>query len=220
MEEKIIIKSGKTAVKKPIVFIMILTFLIVIGAYLYPSFAPGGYENFVDHTVYEEHSYVCYPAEDTYSIDPSDPEWSILVEDRGGQPSNCGWAENDLFSFIYFLDRYYPLFFFVGAIIIFICILFAFLTKSKFYITKTNIYGKSCFKKFNIAFDDIIETTKKGNSIIILTENRRLKLAPLKNCDKIYYYIKSDLSETPVMPEKQVEEQVKNAIDDITNILD
>ena len=30
-------------------------------------------------------------------------------------------------------------------------ILFAFLTKTKFHITKTNIYGKSCFKKFNIA---------------------------------------------------------------------
>ncbi|MBR5223124.1 MAG: hypothetical protein IKV81_03050 [Clostridia bacterium] len=220
MEEKIIIKSGKTAVKKPIIFIMILTFLIAVGAYLCPFFASYDYTDFKYHTIYDEHDYECYPAEDTHFVDSDDPEWNLLVEERGGQPLNCEWADNDLFSFIYFLDRYYPLFFFVGAIIIFICILFAFLTKSKFYITKTNIYGKSCFKKFNIAFDDIIETTKKGNSIIILTENRRLKLAPLKNCDKIYHYIKSDLSETPVMPEKQVEEQVKNAIDDITNILD
>ena len=219
MEEKIL-KSGKTAVKKPIVFIMILTFLIVIGAYLYPSFAPGGYENFVDHTIYEEHAYVCYPAEDTHSIDPGDPEWSILVEDRGGQPSNCGWADNDLFSFIYFLDLYYPIFFFVGAIIIFICILFAFLTKTKFYITETNIYGKNCFKKFNIAFDDIFETNKKGNSIIILTNNSKLKLSSVKNCNKIYNCIKSISSKEPIMDEKQVEDQIKTTADDIINILD
>ena len=172
MEEKTIIKSGRTAIKKPIIFVMLLTILICVGVYLCPFFAPYDYETFKYHTIYDEHEYDCYVGQEKYSIERDDPEWSLFMEDYGIQPTNCEWTDNDLFSFIYFLDLYYPTFFFIGAIIISICILFAFLIKTKFYITKTNIYGRNCFKKFNIAFDDIIETTKKGNSIIIKTENK------------------------------------------------
>ncbi len=222
MEENII-KSGKTAVKKPIIFIMILTFLIAIGAYLYPSFAPSGYNTFFKyHVIFEEHDYECYAEEDQRFIDPDDPEWGFLMWERGAQPVNCIWADDDLFSFIYFLDVHYPTFFFIGAIIILICVLFAFLTKTKFYITKTNIYGNNCFKKFNIAFDDIIETTKKGNNIIISTKSSRLKLSPVKNCNEIYNCIKFATTGTPIADEKttETEKQTTKTVDNIKNILD
>ena len=146
MEEKTIVKSGKTAIKKPIIFVMLLTILICVGVYLCPFFASDDYDTFVYHTIYDEHEYDCYVGEEKNSIERDDPEWSLLMEERGVQPLDCEWADNDLFSFIYFLDLYYPTFFFIGAIIIFICILFAFLTKSKFYITKTNIYGRKANK--------------------------------------------------------------------------
>ena len=219
MEEKII-KSGKTGVKKPIIFIMILTFLIAVGAYLCPFFASDDYETFENHIIYDEHEFVCYGVADTNLINPDDPEWGIFMDEHGVQPSDCQWQGRYLFYYVHFFDVYYPAFFFVGAIIIFICILFAFLTKTKFHITETNIYGKKCFKKFNIARDDIIETTKKGNSIIILTNNSRLKLSPVKNCNKIYHYITFDFSEEPIVEEKQVKKQIKTDVDDITNILD
>ena len=203
MEEKIIIKSGKTAVKKTIIFVMILTILICVGVYLCPFFAPYDYETFKYHTIYDEHDYECYDPAKRGLVPRDDPEWGLFMEDYGIQPTNCEWTDNDLFSFIYFLDLYYPTFFFIGAIILFICILSAFLTKSKFYITKTNIYGRNCFKKFNIAFDDIIETTKKGNSIIIKTANKKIKLQSLKKCDEIYNYIKSNITEKQILHTKE-----------------
>ena len=220
MEEKII-KSGKTGVKKPIIFVMILTILMGVWVYLCAFFPPEAYYTFEYHVMYDEHDYECYSDEkENYSINPDDPEWGIFMDEHGIQPSDCQWQGRYLFYYVHFFDVYYPTFFFIGAIILFICILSAFLTKSKFHITETNIYGRNCFKKFNIAFDDIIETTKKGNSIIIETKHKKLKLSPVKKCNEIYSYITSDSPETSTVVENQVEHQAQKPINDITNILD
>ena len=91
---------------------------------------------------------------------------------------------------------------------------FIYLTKYKFSVSENNVYGKKGNKKFNISFKDITEISLKGKTIIIQTESIKLKLSPLKNYNEIYNYIKS------FAPKTAIEQQVKNTVDNIKNILD
>ena len=86
--------------------------------------------------------------------------------------------------------------------------------RSKFVVTENTINGKKGYKKFNIAFSDIKRITQKGKCITIETENKKLKLSSLKNCDEIYNHIKPFVVEEPVI------QQVASNVDNIKNILD
>ena len=216
MEEKVLFK-GKTSFNKLIAFIMILAFIIGIGSFLWSQFPPENYSYFESHVLYEQHNAECYDevGKGIYSEYSQDPDLTFILEQNGSYPINCKWEDNDFLYFYDFLHLKYPTFLIIGSMIVLVCILISFLIRYKFYITQTNVYGKNCFKKFNIALADIIEVTQKGKGIIILTENSRLKLSPLKNSGKIYNYIKNKPDQTSFTEEKQIIQQLNDNADDI-----
>lgn len=212
MEEKTIVKSGKTSINKAIVFIIILTFIIGVACFLSMSFPPKEYNSYLEHSYYGEHVYECLNAEgrELYSSNDGDILFWEMDDDY---LTNCEWRNDFWSSLCLYFNRWFPIVYITCSIIILICVLIH-LTRYKFYITETNIYGKNRYKKFNVAFSDIIEITQKDKGIVIKTADKKIKLSSLKKCEEIYNYIK------PNITEKQTISQDKNTIDNLKNILD
>lgn len=218
MEEKIIVKSGKTAVKKSFVFILILMVLIAVMCPMHYSIVMDyATDEVIEHAYYGErdygyHDYECFNAKGKalYNRYEGDPERTLFMEeDDEVNTSNCKYSKYK-FLFVDLTPLTLLMCTLIVLLIIYIC-----LTRCKYFITETNIYGKKGYKKFDITFSDIIEITQKGKSLTLKTENSQLKLSPLKNCEEIYNYIKPFVSERKVEQPTTKTEASTNAVDDI-----
>lgn len=222
MEEKIVYKDIRTKAKKPFVATIILSFLAYMGFLWFFLFTTYDYTMYKTHIFYDEHDYDCYneigkEVYKEYDGDPYDPELVILLEKTEGVDiTNCEYDNyTNYFDYLTHSSVYDSddIIFLIIVTSIFLLaisafVYFIYLTKYKFSVNENNIYGKNGYKKFDISFNDITEISLKGKTIIIKTENIKLKLSPLKNCNEIYNYIKPFV---PVITLKH---------NDIKNILD
>lgn len=219
MEEKIVFENVRTKTKKS--FVLILILLILAYTCFVSFFFVGSAYEYNQHIVKGDHYYECYneKGKSVLAKCENNPELNVdemLQKTEGADITNCDYygCGNAFEAFIKVLNYDYMLFQFiiVSAIcllIISVTIYCIYSTKCKFSVTEKNIYGKKGFKKFDIAFIDIIAITQKRKGVIINTENNKLKLSPLKKCDEIFNYIK------PLAPKTAIEQQSTSTVDDI-----
>ena len=219
MEEKIIFENVRTKTKKSFVIIIVLSILLFV-VFALQLFVGSAYE-YDQHIAKDDHYYECYNEKGKsliaeYENNPSLNIDVMLKETEGVDAINCEYNnfDNVFDCFLHELFNSDLLFLFIVIssaciLIILLSIYCIYLTKCIFSVTENNIYGKKGFKKFDIAFIDIVAITQKRKCIIINTKNNKLKLSPLKKSDEIYNHIK------PFVPERTITQQSTSIVDDI-----